>query len=568
MRKITGILGALVPLLLVGCGGEGPEAVTVQQAGELPDVAKVRSLLERCAQCHGEDGVSHRNGAPFIAGQHEAYLLGALESYLNGNRHFDDMKTALESVTLDDLKGLAHHYAELTSAWNPPDERLAHTPRAPSKRAIAAGKAIAKPCLGCHGEDGNSAIPGLPSLAGLQPVYLQSALNAYLDGRRSDAIMVNFRHALKDREVKNLAAYFASQTRRKTALAASGNAMKGGLAAKACVGCHGTDGNSVNPSMPSISGQNADYLVKAITAYRDGQRKSDLMRETVGKLDDETIANLAAYFAGQAPVDLSQLGIARGAGFDPVGDGAKIAAACNGCHGELGNSVTVGIPSLTRQTTEYLAGAIRGYRDGNRHHDLMKGFVAGLSDEDAEKVALYYATQEPAVSKGPRKGDAKAGEAVSSACSGCHGEQGNSGNPLIPTLAGQDARYLQLAIESYAKGARRNDDMKNAVAGLGKQQVLDVAAYYAEQVPVKPETRLPEAPEVVAQRCDRCHGENGFSTDPNKPRLAGQVASYLVKALQDYQSGAREGSAMHAMSDVLSLVEIKAIAAYYSQQKP
>jgi len=565
MKKITGVLGVLASVLLVGCGGEGPE-VASQQPVAVADAGNVRALLDRCAECHGEDGVSHRNDAPFIAGQQEAYLLAAMESYLNGNRHFDGMKAALESVTLDDLKGLAHHYAGLASPWNPPEEQPQRTSPAPAKQAVVMGKAVAKPCAGCHGEDGNSSIPGLPSLAGLQPVYLQLALNSYLDGRRADPIMVNFRHALQERDVKNLVAYFSSQSRVKSLLPVSGNADKGRLASKACAGCHGVDGNSVNPSMPSISGQNADYLIKAIKAYRDGLRKSDLMQDVVRKLDDKTIANLAAYFATQTPADLGQASSANGAAFDPVGDGARIAATCDGCHGEHGNSATVGIPSLTRQPVDYLAGAIRSYRDGGRRHDLMKGFVVSLSDEDAEKVAFHYATQEPAIAKTPRKGDAKAGEAVAEGCKACHGEKGNSIDVRIPTLAGQDARYLQQAIEAYATGARSNDDMKNAVAELAKQQVIDVAAYYAEQTPMKPETRLPEPPEVVAQRCNRCHGENGFSTDPTKPRLAGQVASYLAKALQDYQSGARESSAMHAMADVLSLVEIKAIAAYYSQK--
>jgi cytochrome c553 len=570
MKKITGFLCVFV--LLAGCGGdEKAGAPPVASPPPVVDVKEkeagnVQALLERCAECHGADGVSHRNEAPFIAGQHEAYLLTAMESYLNGNRHFDGMKTALELVTLDDLKGLAQHYAQMSSPWNPPVEQQAPTQRAASKQAVAAGKAVAKPCFGCHGEDGNTTLPGLPSLAGLQPSYLQSALNAYLNGRRSDPIMVNFRHALQERDVKNLAAYFSSQSRVKSSLPVSGNAERGKQAAKICVGCHGLDGNSVNPAMPSISGQNADYLVKAITAYRSGQRKSDLMQGAVAKLDDKAIANLAAYYAAQTPADGGQAA-ASGAGFDPLGDGARIAATCDGCHGSNGNSEAAGTPSLTRQPVTYLAGAVRAYRDGVRRHALMKGFVAALNDEDTEKVAFHYATQEPAIAKTPRKGDAKAGEAVAEGCKACHGEKGNSSDARIPALAGQDAFYLQQAIEAYAKGARASEDMKSAVGELGKQQILDVAAYYAEQTPVKFETRLPEAPEVIAQRCNRCHGENGFSTDPTKPRLAGQVASYLAKSLQDYQSGGRESSAMHAMADVLSLVEIKAMAAYYSRQK-
>ncbi len=46
------------------------------------------------------------------------------------------------------------------------------------------GKAAAKTCAGCHGEDGNSTTAGIPSLAGQQPVYIISAVKSYLDGKR------------------------------------------------------------------------------------------------------------------------------------------------------------------------------------------------------------------------------------------------------------------------------------------------------------------------------------------------------------------------------------------------
>ncbi len=77
----------------------------------------------------------------------------------------------------------------------------------------------------------------------------------------------------------------------------------------------------------------------------------------------------------------------------------------------------------------------------------------------------------------------------------------------------------------------------------------------------------PESPEfLIKERCDRCHGERGFSTNPGKPRLAGQSEAYLVVAMQEYQDGSRSSQTMHAMADVLSLLEIKAVAAYYARQ--
>ena len=79
--------------------------------------------------------------------------------------------------------------------------------------------------------------------------------------------------------------------------------------------------------------------------------------------------------------------------------------------------------------------------------------------------------------------------------------------------------------------------------------------------------RKPLTAEAWAQRCDRCHGVNGNSTDPILPALAGQRVDYIEKVLHDYQTGARKSPQMAAMSEVLSDADIKSLAAHYSRQK-
>ncbi|MDH5219222.1 MAG: hypothetical protein OEX19_16075, partial [Gammaproteobacteria bacterium] len=74
------------------------------------------------------------------------------------------------------------------------------------------------------------------------------------------------------------------------------------------------------------------------------------------------------------------------------------------------------------------------------------------------------------------------------------------------------------------------------------------------------------SPQQLSKKCDHCHGENGYSTNPAVPRLAGQVPAYIEHALLDYQNGQRTHSTMNIMSGVLSLVEINAIAEHYFQQ--
>lgn len=71
----------------------------------------------------------------------------------------------------------------------------------------------------------------------------------------------------------------------------------------------------------------------------------------------------------------------------------------------------------------------------------------------------------------------------------------------------------------------------------------------------------------IAQTCAACHGENGISTADMYPHLAGQHASYIVQALQDYKSGKRQNQIMQPMASGLSQSDMEAVAEYYSNMK-
>ncbi len=66
-----------------------------------------------------------------------------------------------------------------------------------------------------------------------------------------------------------------------------------------CAACHGATGASVNPLWPNLAGQKDQYLIKQMTAFRDGTRKDPLMSPMAAALSDDDIANLAAYYAAQ-----------------------------------------------------------------------------------------------------------------------------------------------------------------------------------------------------------------------------------------------------------------------------
>ena len=83
----------------------------------------------------------------------------------------------------------------------------------------------------------------------------------------------------------------------------AGNAAAGQEKTQMCVGCHGLPGwRTAFPevySVPMISGQHPQYLVKALQAYKSGERSHPSMRAIAASLSDDDMANLAAYYGGQ-----------------------------------------------------------------------------------------------------------------------------------------------------------------------------------------------------------------------------------------------------------------------------
>lgn len=566
-------------LALVGCdeparpepAAVGPVSTAMSEPPPPPkhvgNGAAGKKTAEKCAKCHGMDGVRGVAGAPFIAGLEQDYLIRSMLAYSNGARKHADMKHAVEALPPEELANVSAYYAELKSAWK--GTAFGHGEGGPSisPKAVAAGEVIAARCNSCHGPSGNAQKDEVvPSLAGMPVDYFLNSLKSYFKGGREHSIMRLFSYSLDQNEIKNLAAYYAVQKPALPPAPSNGDANAGRARAGACAGCHGGDGNSMNPHMPSLAGQPAEYLVKAIKDYRENRRHDPLMRDAVQGLGDKAITDLAAFYATRRPESPLKSG-SDSKRFDPIADGKKIAASCNGCHGEGGRSTIRGTPSLAGLHPQYLLMATQRYQDGTRRHKVMQTMVSYLSEADIEKAAFYYATQAPAAAEKPSKGNAATGAKVANLCASCHGEGGISHDPVIPSLAGQDASYLVAATRAYGSGGRKHDLMKDAVAALTDQQILDMAAYYALQTPQKPDVRLPEEPQyIVEKKCSRCHGERGHSTQPGIPRLAGQVEPYLVVAMREYQDETRKSTTMHAMSDILSLAEIKAVAAYYAKQ--
>lgn len=77
----------------------------------------------------------------------------------------------------------------------------------------------------------------------------------------------------------------------------------------------------------------------------------------------------------------------------------------------------------------------------------------------------------------------------------------------------------------------------------------------------------PARGEELSSTCASCHSASGNSTNPQFPRLAGQYADYMVKALQEYKSGQRKNAIMNGIAAGLSKRDMEDLAAYFSRQR-
>jgi cytochrome c553 len=203
-----------------------------------------------------------------------------------------------------------------------------------------AAQTYARQCQGCHGEAGIS-VPEIPQLAGRVGYFVRIpegrrylvqvpnvALNPASDAQIADLlnwVLTRFSAAQLPPDFEPYTPEEVSKWRRERiddprerrtmvlALLADAGAAAGTMALRApgrekfvqCASCHGADGRStVIGKYPKIGGQNREYLVGALKAYKEGRRQGSyaaVMAEVARQLSDEDIAALAAYIETLAP---------------------------------------------------------------------------------------------------------------------------------------------------------------------------------------------------------------------------------------------------------------------------
>lgn len=173
--------------------------------------------------------------------------------------------------------------------------------------SVGNGATLALACTMCHGARGTSPA-GTPHLAGQPASSTYKQLRDYASGHRRSAIMQPMVARLSDQDMRDLAAYYASQERERIAdiapsaastprLVRNGDPMR---SVGACSSCHSP--HAARPATPVLEGLSETYLRDQMLAFRAGRRTNDInrqMRNAVHKLTDEEIAQLASYYSAR-----------------------------------------------------------------------------------------------------------------------------------------------------------------------------------------------------------------------------------------------------------------------------
>lgn len=241
-----------------------------------------KALAVACAKCHGEDGNSKAPGTPSLAGQQPHYLVAAIQEYHQGERKTPVMKSMLSGADKLELEKLGLYFASQT-----PVQRSPSTSADPE-----AGKAATAMCGGCHGASGVSHDASTPSLAGQDPRYLEKAIKAYRTIRQNWG-MQRYVAGLSDKDIANIAAFYAVQKPE----AADKVPVSTRDLSEQCNRCHDAD-NATIPA-PKMRGQDKDYLVMALRAYRDGKRENSTMHNMSSIYSTVLIDSIATWYASQ-----------------------------------------------------------------------------------------------------------------------------------------------------------------------------------------------------------------------------------------------------------------------------
>ncbi|MEM9384093.1 MAG: cytochrome c [Pseudomonadota bacterium] len=167
---------------------------------------------------------------------------------------------------------------------------------------------------------------------------------------------------------------------------AAADSSKGELLFETCLGCHGIPGyknNYPTYKVPMLGGQSEQYIVDALTAYKNGARKHETMHAQASSLSTDDMRAIASYLSTTTEVSS-----------EAKGEAPAAAAACSACHGPNGKAIAPNFPSLAGQHADYLEFSLKRYRSGERSNAIMAGFAGNLDDDTIKALAAYFSKQQ------------------------------------------------------------------------------------------------------------------------------------------------------------------------------
>jgi cytochrome c553 len=191
---------------------------------------------------------------------------------------------------------------------------------------------------------------------------------------------------LDEPTLQEMGVFYGVQEPQQTETLGEGDVNVGRRLAAECESCHGADGNANKASMPTLAGQDAKYFIKAMKHYKDGTRLHKKMFEAVEQLSEQDMIDLASYYAAQQPQRRDVRTPLRS---------AEWITRCERCHGIDGNSTDPRFPMLAGQDEIYLRNTLTAYASETRGNTTMHAMGDPLSAMDIERIAAYFATQQP-----------------------------------------------------------------------------------------------------------------------------------------------------------------------------
>ena len=161
--------------------------------------------------------------------------------------------------------------------------------------------------------------------------------------------------------------------------------------ARTCNACHGVNGVSVGPSMPSIGGLPEAYLKNLMLQWKSDERYSATMGRHFKGYTEAELSALATYFAKMPWVPVVQK-----ADDKTLAQGKAASDRCETCHGATGGTPDdAETPKLNGQWADYMHLEMMKYRteSAKMPHKKMRGNAKKLEEADVEAVAKFYAAQ-------------------------------------------------------------------------------------------------------------------------------------------------------------------------------